>query len=95
MIDAKRLSMSVGDAMFTQRSIRKFKPDPIPSDDLDLILDAAFKAPNGGNRQVARFIVVTDRRKIHDEFGPLYKEAWWAKRRDEGHKWTSLEQIPE
>jgi len=90
----QRLSMSVGDAMFTQRSIRKFKPDPIPVEDLHLLLDAAAKAPNGGNRQVGRFLVVTDRKKIRDEFGPLYREAWWAKRRDEGHKWTSLDQIP-
>jgi len=52
------------------------------------------KAPNGGNRQVGRFLVLTDRKKIRDEFGPLYYEAWWAKRRDEGHKWTKLEEIP-
>jgi nitroreductase len=94
MIDAKRLSMTVGDAMFTQRSIRKFKPDPIAMEDIHLIIEAAVRAPNGGNRQVGRFLVLTDRRKIHDDFGPLYYEAWWAKRRDEGHKWTSLEQIP-
>ena len=95
MSDEKRLSMSVGDAMFSQRSIRKFKPDPISMEDIQLIVDAASKAPNGGNRQVARFLVLTDRAKIRDEFGPLYHEAWWAKRRDEGHKWTTLEQIPE
>jgi nitroreductase len=94
MIDHKRLDMPVGEAMFTQRSIRKFKPDAIPTADLHLILEAAVKAPNGGNRQVGRFLVVTDRKKIHDEFGPLYFEAWWAKRRDEGHTWTTLEQIP-
>ena len=94
MTDHKRLDMAVGEAMFTQRSIRKFKPDPIPVEDLHLIIDAAVKAPNGGNRQVGRFLLVTDRAKIRDEFGPLYYEAWWAKRRDEGHKWTSLEQIP-
>jgi len=94
MSDEKRLSMPVGEAMFTQRSIRKFKPDLIPAADLKLILEAAVKAPNGGNRQVGRFLVVTDRKKIHDEFGPLYHEAWWAKRRDEGHKWTTLDQIP-
>ena len=94
MIDYSRLSMPVGEAMFTQRSIRKFKPDPIPMDDVRLILEAAVKAPNGGNRQVGRFLVVHDRKKIHDEFRPLYREAWWAKRRDEGHTWTTREQIP-
>ena len=52
MSDPKRLSMPVGEAMFSQRSIRKFKPDPIAMDDLNLIIDAAVKAPNGGNRPV-------------------------------------------
>ena len=95
MNDEKRLHMPLGEAIFSQRSIRKFKADPIPMDDIHTIVEAAVKAPNGGNRQVGRFLVLTDRKKIHDEFGPLYYEAWWAKRRDEGHTWTSLEQIPD
>ena len=82
-MDHSRLSMPLGEAIFTQRSIRRFKPDPIPLDDLRLIIEAAVKAPNGGNLQLARFLVVTDRATIR-EFGPLYREAWWAKRRDEG-----------
>ena len=82
-MDHNRLSMALGDAMFTQRSIRRFKPDPIPLADLQLIIEAAAKAPNGGNQQIARFLVVNDRTTIR-EFGPLYREAWWAKRRDEG-----------
>lgn len=82
-MDAGRLSMSLGEAIFTQRSIRRFKPDPIPLEDIHLLVDAAVKAPNGGNQQVARFLVVNDRATI-GEFGKLYQEAWWAKRRDEG-----------
>ena len=83
LMDHSRLSMSLGEAIFTQRSIRRFKPDPIPLADVQLILEAASKAPNGGNQQVARFLVVNDRAAIR-EFGALYHEAWWAKRRDEG-----------
>ena len=82
-MDYSRLSMPLGEAIFTQRSIRRFKPDPIPLDDLRLISKPPSKAPNGGNQQVARFLVVNDRATIR-EFGPLYREAWWAKRRDEG-----------
>jgi nitroreductase len=82
-MDYSRLSMPLGEAIFTQRSIRRFKPDPIDVDDLHLILEAAVKAPNGGNVQVARFLVVNERTIIR-EFGALYREAWWAKRRDEG-----------
>jgi nitroreductase len=82
-MDHSRLSMPLGEAIFTQRSIRRFKSDPIPIDDLRLIMEAAVRAPNGGNLQIARFLLVTDRAAIR-EFGPLYREAWWAKRRDEG-----------
>jgi nitroreductase len=91
-MDHSRLEMSVGEAMFTQRSIRRFKPDPIPMGDIQLILDAASKAPNGGNRQITRFLVLTDRARIQ-EFGRLYREAWWAKRWDE-KRWSRVEDIP-
>jgi nitroreductase len=84
-MDYSRLSMPIGEAIFTQRSIRRFKPDPIPLADLQLIVEAAVKAPNGGNQQIARFLVVTDGATIR-QFGPLYREAWWAKRRDEGFR---------
>jgi nitroreductase len=75
--------MPLGEAIFTQRSIRRFTPDPIPLADVHLIVEAAVRAPNGGNRQIARFLVVNDRNTIR-EFGELYHEAWWAKRHDEG-----------
>ncbi len=87
-----RLVMPIGEAMFSQRSVRKFRPDPIPAEDIRLILEAAVKAPNGANRQIGRFLVVNDREKIR-EFGHLYHEAWWAKRRDE-RGWTRPEDIP-
>ncbi len=82
-MDYSRLSMPLGEAIFTQRSIRRFKPDPIPLEDIHLIVEAAVRAPNGGNQQVARLIVATDRATIR-RFGDLYHEAWWAKRHDEG-----------
>jgi nitroreductase len=91
--DHARLDMPLGEAMFSQRSIRRFRSDPIALDDLQLILEAAVKAPSGGNRQPARFLVLTDPGIIR-EFGALYREAWWAKRRDEKRPWTSREQIP-
>ena len=92
-VDHQRLAMPLGEAIFTQRSIRRFRPTPIPPEDLRLIVEAAVRAPNGGNRQVARFLVLTDRARIR-EFGALYREAWWAKRRDEGHAWKGLDDIP-
>ncbi len=82
-MDHSKLSMPIGEAMFTQRAIRRFRPDPIPIEDIHLLLESAVKAPNGGNQQIARFLVVNDPARIR-EFGALYHDAWWAKRRDEG-----------
>jgi nitroreductase len=90
--DYSRLAMPVGEAMFSQRSIRRFRPDPIPMEDVRAIVEAAMKAPSGGNRQWTRLLVVNDPERVR-AFAPLYREAWWAKRRDEGIK--GPEDIPE
>lgn len=92
--ESARLAMPIGEAIYTQRSIRRMRPDPIPSEDLRLILEAATKAPSGGNAQPTRFLVLTDPAIIR-EFGALYREAWWSKRRDEGQPWTTREAIPD
>ncbi|MEM2972417.1 MAG: nitroreductase family protein [Candidatus Bathyarchaeia archaeon] len=41
-----------------RRSIRKFKPKPIPTENLKKILEAGRLAPSAGNRQPWHFIVV-------------------------------------
>ncbi len=74
-----QLGMSLGEAMFTQRAIRRLKPDPISDEDLKTLMDAASKAPSSRNEQSGRFLVVRDRDRIR-RFGELYREAWWAKR---------------
>jgi len=48
------------ETMWKRRSIRKYKFDPIPEGNLNLILEAARRAPTGGNRQKWRMVVVTD-----------------------------------
>jgi nitroreductase len=88
------LTMQIGEAMFTQRAIRRLRHDKAVSDvDLKTMLDAASKAPSGGNTQPGRFLVIRDPDKIR-AFGKLYHEAWWAKRRDE-YGWKGKEDIPE
>ena len=90
--DAGELPMPVGEAMFTQRSIRRMRPDPIPVEHLRLVVAAAAKAPNGGNRQICRLLVTTDRDKIA-AFGELYHRSWWAKRKvDMG--WNGPQDVP-
>ena len=77
------LAMSVGEAMFSQRAIRRFDHTrEIGDAAIKVILDAASKAPNGANSQRARFLVARDKAKIL-EFGDLYHEAWWAKRAED------------
>ena len=43
-----------------RRSIRRFKPDPIPDDYVIKILDAAHYAMSGGNSQPWEFVVIKD-----------------------------------
>ena len=83
MTTAGRLSISLGEAIFTQRAIRRFRQDPISDADLNDILEAATRAPNGGNTQPWHFLVVRDA-ELRDQLAVLYREAWWAKRKDEG-----------
>lgn len=88
------LCMPIGEALFTQRAIRRLDPARrIRTEDLKTILDAASKAPNGGNTQPARFLVIEDA-DIVAQFGELYYEAWWAKRYDD-YGWTGPHDLPE
>ena len=43
--------MDVYEALYTTRAMRRIKPDPIPLDVQQRILDAAIRAPSGGNTQ--------------------------------------------
>jgi nitroreductase len=49
------------DVIRTRRSIREFRPDPVPEDVLRRILEAARVAPSGSNRQPWRLILVKDK----------------------------------
>jgi len=53
--------MDVMDAIQKRRSVRKYKPDEIPEDVLDKLLNAMRLAPSGKNRQPWKFIVVRDK----------------------------------
>jgi nitroreductase len=44
----------------SRRSARHFRPDPVPPDLLDQLLEAARWAPSGFNLQPTHFVVVTD-----------------------------------
>jgi len=52
--------MEFMDVIRKRRSIRRFKPDPVPEEELKYILEAARLAPSWANTQCWHFIVVTD-----------------------------------
>ncbi|RLI21569.1 nitroreductase [Candidatus Bathyarchaeota archaeon] len=52
--------MDLFEAIENRRSIRSYKPTPIPDEHLKKILEAARLAPSGKNRQPWRFIIVRD-----------------------------------
>ena len=59
------LDMPIGEAMFTQRAIRRLDPHrPISDSHLIILVDAASKAPSGGNTQPTRFLVVRNKDRI-------------------------------
>ncbi len=52
--------MNTLEAILTRRSIRKYLPDPIPPEVVDILLRAAMSAPSAGNQQPWEFIVIDD-----------------------------------
>ncbi len=55
--------------MQQRRTIRAYKPDPVPEDHINKILEAGRWAPSSANSQPWDFIVVKDatlKQKIHE-----------------------------
>ena len=66
--------MEVREALYTTRAMRRVKPDPIPVDVQMRIMDAAIRAPSGGNAQNWRFLLVDDK-EVMGKLGPLYRDC--------------------
>ena len=43
--------MNVSEALATRKSVRAFRPDPVPRATIETILVGAARAPSGGNLQ--------------------------------------------
>jgi nitroreductase len=52
------------DVIKNRRSVRQYKPDPVPEEHLIKIVDAARMAPNAGNEQAWKFIIIQDKKQI-------------------------------
>src|SRR4029077_6416256 len=77
---------NIWEAMSTMRAMRRLKPDPVPDDLIQKILEAGQWAPSGGNTQRWRFLVVKDpavkkqvqayNTRLYDEqVGPRYSSS--------------------
>ena len=63
------------DIMYSTRSMRKLKTDPIPDEVLYQILEAGTRAPSGTNTQHWRFIVVKDP-AVKKQVQAIYQKGW-------------------
>jgi nitroreductase len=63
------------DVMSTMRAMRKLKPDPVPRDLLEQLVEAASWAPNASNGQAYSWVIVTDR-QILKELDPLWTKCF-------------------
>jgi nitroreductase len=66
--------MDVYEALYTTRAMRRVTSDPIPMDVQAKILDAAVRAPSGGNTQNWRFLLV-DSPEVKAKLAPFYEQA--------------------
>ena len=90
--------MDIREALYTTRAMRRVKPDPIPMDVQARIMDAAVRAPSGGNTQNWRFLLVDDP-EVKAKLGPIYRQAmsvlwgsYYKDRLDAAHDAPELEE---
>jgi nitroreductase len=66
--------MGLFEAMYSQRAIRFLKPDPIPDELVEKVIEAGIRAPNGGNTQGWGFVVIKDV-EVKKKMAPLYQNV--------------------
>jgi len=71
--------LTTKEAIEKRRSIRKFKPDPVPDEVISALLDAARLAPSGCNAQPWRFKIVKDTATKLNLAEAAHRQAFIAK----------------
>jgi nitroreductase len=66
------MDMETLEAIKTRRSIRKFSTQKIERETIDVLIKAAMQAPSATNEQPWQFIVIDDKKLLHDipKFSP-------------------------
>jgi nitroreductase len=68
--------MDFYDVVRNRYSCRAYKPDPVPEERLQRILDAAVLAPTAANRQPFRLVVIHTKGREAD-LGRIYGRPWF------------------
>ncbi|MCP5198890.1 MAG: nitroreductase family protein [Gammaproteobacteria bacterium] len=69
------------EVMYTLRAMRRLKPDPVPLELVERLLDAGIRAPSGQNSQPWAFLVLTgtdDKRFFGERYDYWIKERFGA-----------------
>jgi nitroreductase len=73
--------MDALEAIFTRRSIRKYKDQEIPDDQIKILLSAAMNAPTAMNQKPWVFVVI-DKKEILDKIPDFHPNASMLKNAD-------------
>jgi nitroreductase len=76
------------EGLCTTRAIRRYRPEPVPEEDLATILFAATRAPSGSNRQPFRFVVLRDGPTATEAKALMaegFQRVWSGKREADGY----------
>ena len=61
--------------MISRRSVRKYKPDMVPKETIDKIIEAGLYAPSGMGRQPVIILAITNK-EVRDRFSKLTRASW-------------------
>lgn len=75
--------MDIQEAIRTRRSVRRFKADPVPENDIRAMIDLAIQAPSASNKQMWKFLAVTNKQALNEIRDAILK------------KWDSIMDWPE
>jgi nitroreductase len=56
--------MNLFETIMGRRSVREYKSDPVPREDIEKVLNSARMAPTSGNQQPWKFLVITEGEQI-------------------------------
>jgi nitroreductase len=76
MSGKSEFEMSFFEVVQKRVSVRNYKPDPVPPEHLERILEAARQAPNAGNQQPWRFLVVQGKDRLNE-----FRNVAWRSRK--------------